>query len=416
MTEEGKIVLDGFITLEGRFLEKVEAAYLMSQNITVRERVETGGYHHDILASDCFSTILYECTGQEKMTPQKIEKLGRDALLIKEAVQNEGEPPLKRVVLVAALNRNSWNDEAREAFEVQREDLEANGLCLEKVEDYDVLFPLLNEGILGFSLIQNKLYPVGPEEYGIRFDKSRGKFRKSFAPIDIDRFKKLPQSFLPSLYWGTFYRELQERWAKEELEEPLSFLKFWYPHSYGSFGIKFKSAKDMRDLYRKERIFRTKIFGVENYKDNVIVGYWKSIKGHKYPQAYGFASDDYIDRSEISELLGRIYSAIRSYRKSEEWLAEEKWEVYLITASEDWSPQAWWESRKTARGDIYVSERLRGGDLFIDLLNEGILGFAFSDIDYSGKVVDTSNQIKLVGPGIPAIRVKDGKLSRDLLP
>ena len=409
MEEERKIVLDGFISLEGRFLEKVEAAYLMSQHVTVKERLETGGYHHDILASDYSTSTLYECTGQERMTAKKIEKLGRDAFLLKKAIEDEGEPALKKVILVAAVSRNSWDKEATEAFEIQQRDLEANGIGLEKVEDYDVLLPLLSEGILGFALIQNKLYPVGPEEYGIRFDKSKGKFGKGSASLDIDKFKRLPQSFLPSLYWGTFYSELQNQWAKEELEEPLSFLRFWSAYSFGGFGIKFKSAENIRDLYKKTRYVREHAF--EEYKDNVLVGSGWSRK-HIYPTAYGFKSCDYVDRSEVSELLGRIGSAVRTYRdKMDGW--SERFGVHLVTASEDWSPRAWWEARKTAREDIYISEVLRGSDLLMELLNDGILGFAFADVDYTGSVISTTNQVKLVGLGIPAIRLKDSELLRE---
>jgi hypothetical protein len=411
MTDERKIVLDGFITLEGRFLEKLWAAYLMTQYKTVRERLETGGYHHDILFSDGVTSTLCECTGQQQMTPQKIEKLGRDAFLIRDAIRNEGETPLKKVILIAALNRNSWSKEVSETFEIQRGDLDAYDIKLEKAEDYDVLLPLINEGILGFALIQNKLYPVGPEEYGIRFDKSKGEFRRTFASIDIDKFKRLPQSFLPSLYWGTFYKELQEKWAKEELEEPLNFQRFWYPYSYGGFGIKFKSAENMRDLYRNTYYVKRHVF--EDYKDNVLVGVGWSRK-YTYPTAYGFESRDYVDRSEVSTLLGRISSAVRTYRDKRSGTTE-RFGIHVVTASADWTPQAWWEVRKTAREDVYVHEVLRGEDSLIKLLNESILGFAFSDIDYSGNIVDTSNQIKLVGPGIPALRLKDRNLSRELL-
>ena len=45
------------------------------------------------------------------------------------------------------------------------------------------------------------------------------------------------------------------------------------------------------------------------------------------------------------------------------------------------------------------------------LFNNGALGFAFSELDYTGIPIDTANQIKLVCPGILAIRTKEGKFS-----
>jgi hypothetical protein len=58
---------------------------------------------------------------------------------------------------------------------------------------------------------------------------------------------------------------------------------------------------------------------------------------------------------------------------------------------------------------------LRGGQLLIEPLNHGTLGFAFADLDY-GNIKETNNHIKLVGPGIPALRVKEGKLTVQPVP
>ena len=122
MAEERKIVLDGFITLEGRFLEKLWAAYLMSKGERVCERCESGGYHHDVLTQTYYST-LYECTGQKHMTSDKINKLVNDAAQIKDALLKEGEPPLKKVKLVSCLNRDSWSDEAKKTFDLAEKSL-----------------------------------------------------------------------------------------------------------------------------------------------------------------------------------------------------------------------------------------------------------------------------------------------------
>jgi hypothetical protein len=402
MAEEKKIVLDGFITLEGRFLEKLWAAYLFNKGEKVCERYETGGFHHDVLTQGYDST-LYECTGQKEITTAKIDKLVNDASQIKDAIQKEGEQPLKSVKLVVSLNRNSWGEGARKTFDLAQNSLKRIGLSLERIEDYDVLYPLLYEGILGFAFIQNRLYPIGPEEYGIRYDKGKQghPFVKRFSPIKIEEFKQLPQSFLPSLYWGEFYRQLQERWAEEELESKLSF--FWEKYSYGGFGIKWRSSQDMRELYKRTSYIHSYL--AEDHEDNALLQHSWS-KKHDFYNVYVFDNRDELDRKEISELLGMLATAAEAYRQKGYGEAE-LYFGHIITSTEDWSPRAWWEARETAREDlkIHKSEILRGGDVLIKLLNEGILGFAFSELDYA------ANQIKLVGPGIPAIRIKEGKLS-----
>ena len=400
--------MDGFITLEGRFLEKLWAAYLFSKGEKVCKRYETGGFHHDVLTQDHDST-LYECTGQKEMTNAKINRLVNDASQIKDAIQKEGEQPLTSVKLVASLSRNSWGNGTRKTFDLAQNSLKRIGLSLERIEDYDVLYPLLYEGILGFAFIQNRLYPIGPEEYGIRYDNGRERdpFVKGLSSVKIEQFKLLPQSFLPSLYWGEFYRQLQERWADEELEAKLSF--FWEKYTYGGFGIKWRSSQDMRELYKRTSYIRS--FSAEDYEGNALLQYSWS-KKHDFYNVYVFDHRDELDRSQISELLGMLATAAESYRQKGYGEAE-RYFGHIITSTEDWTPKAWWEARRTAREDIkiYDSDILRGGDVLIKLLNEGLLGFAFADIDSAGNVVDINNRIKLVGPGIPAIRIKEGKLS-----
>lgn len=410
MEEERKIVLDGFITLEGRFLEKLWAAYLMSKGETVCERYETGGIHHDVLTQSYDSHTLYECTGQERFTAEKINRLRRDALLIKQEINKEtASRPLKKVVLISSTNRNLRDNEAKATFERAKTQLFRSGLTLESVDDYDVLYPLLYEGLLGFALIENKLYPVGPEEYGIRYDKNKKyePFARGISFIDIEKFKRLPQSFLPSLYWGTFYRELQERWAKEEEEFPLSF-----SHSY-SFGISWKTAKDMRDLYKQDlsQLSRTII---DDFEDSAFVEWSWSRKKYNFFNVYVCDSKNkFLDRADISALVGKIMDAAEDYRQKHEYTAKERFSGYLVTSSEDWSAEAWWQARETGTEELTIdaSNILRGSNLLIKLLNRGILGFAFAEPEeYTGNVKHTTNQIKLVGPGIPAIRLKDSEL------
>ena len=406
--ENKKIILNGFNTLEGPFLEKIWAAYLLKIGKNVVERYETGGYHHDVLVKEYSQSILYECTGQKEMTEQKINKLRADTFKIAKEIEKMGEPPLKKVILVSATARNSWKPKVIETFNNARDDLREHGFELQKIEDNDILYCLVKEGILGFRLIQNRLYPVGPEDYGIRFDKERRIFVYDKCKINMTEFKRLPQSFLPSLYWGTYYRELVEECMDPSEGKSYSF---WETYSFGGFGITWKSTEDLAYLYniydrRHDREWTTEIYEGVGY-----IHEWKSRRRNYYYSARIFDTSPYITRDKIAEILGKLMEMVHSFRKNREYLKDKSFSYKIITSSEDWSPRAWWEARISAREDLWSSEIKRGTEVYLDLLNSGLIGITY--LYLYDKYNSEPNHIKFVGPNIPAIRLKGNELMKE---
>lgn len=403
-----KIILDGFNTLEGPFLEKIWAAYLLKKGKNVVERYETGGYHHDVLVNEYSQSILYECTGQKEMTEEKINKLRADTFKIAKEMEKEGDPPLKKVVLISATARNSWREKVIETFRNAKDDLKDHGFELEKIEDNDILYQLIYEGILGFRLVQNRLYPVGPEDYGMRFDKDKKKFVYDKCKLDMTKFKRLPQSFLPSLYWGTYYRDLLEECL--DPSEGKSF-SFWETCSYGGFGIRWKSTGDLAYVYNMYDRRHDREWTTEIYKDVGYIHQWKSRRRHYYYSARIFDTSAYITRDKIAEIQGKLMEMVYSHRKGKEYLKNKPFSYKIITSSEDWSPRAWWEARISAREDLWSSDIKRGTEVYLELLNSGLLGITYL---YLYDTYDCEqNHIKLVGPGISAIRVMDGELIKE---
>jgi hypothetical protein len=49
----------------------------------------------------------------------------------------------------AATIRDAWDDKTKDAFNLQQWNLRASGIAVERVRDYDVVLPILNEAILG---------------------------------------------------------------------------------------------------------------------------------------------------------------------------------------------------------------------------------------------------------------------------
>lgn len=189
-------------------------------------------------------------------------------------------------------------------------------------------------------------------------------------------------------------------------------LSFWERYSYGGFGIKWKNTQDMRELY-KRTAYLSRFPTPEDYGSNALLqSSWS--RRRDYYDVYVFDESDELDRDKISILLGTMATAVEAYREKGYGEAVPYF-GHIITSTEDWSPKAWWEVRGTKRQDIRIqTDVLCGSSLLIKLLNEGIIGFAFADIDYYGNIQRTTNQIKLVGPGIPAIRLKEGKLVAEL--
>ena len=102
---------------------------------------------------------------------------------------------------------------------------------------------------------------------------------------------------------------------------------------------------------------------------------------------------------------------IHSYRKGKEYLKNEPFSYKIITSSEDWSPRAWWEARISAREDLRALDIERGTEVYLKLLNNGLLGITYLYLYETYNI--EPNHIKFVGPGIPAIRLIDGKLIKE---
>lgn len=383
------IKLVNSISLEGPFLEKVWAAYQLMNYREVVPRYETLGTHHDVLVKLSSHHILYECTGQYPMTRDKINRLRNDAFDLADRLTRLNEPPLKEVVLVSSCLRNAWSEDVRGTFENARKDLEkSKGIKLYSIEDYDLLYELIRSGVLGLRLIDNRIYFIGPDDYGIRFDREKKEFIKDFSKLDMQRFYQIPHSFLPSHYWEQRYRKLIE----ESMEGKLEGTPLWtYEWQYG---VSFEGAKDFKNVH--ESIYRDgERFNSEALlsDDKGYVRRWWS-RRYSYYEVHIFDVNQFVSRDVVSALKGYAMELMRKIRDSEDYLEGQKFTIYIYSASESWSPLAWAEAQSMAREDVEKVYVKRGNESLLELLNQGALGLAYRE----------KNQITLVGPKQPAIR------------
>ncbi|MCL0099224.1 hypothetical protein M1O16_05280 [Dehalococcoidia bacterium] len=394
MAAEMNIVFDGSITLEGPFLEQVWAAYLLSQGKEVVARYDTLGTHHDVLVKSYDSHILYECTGQAEMTSEKIDRLQSDAFDLAKKLSMLGEPPLKEVVLVIA-NSSPFPPAAKETFELTKERLAKTGqIKLSTVESYDVLSKLLLSGVLGIRLIDNKVYFIGPEDFGIRWDGNQQQYIQGLSNIPFRRFHELPHSFLPSHYWEQRYRQLFEEALKEALEIPPGIYAYYYQE-----GIKWRNAQDMCVVYEHLENRSPRAY-VMLSDDRGFVANYRSRRRNDYYSVYVFHAGEKVDRIIASELRGYGGRLITKTKKTGDYLEGESFSLNICSDTESWSPLAWAEAHYITMPDISHIYVKRGNDVLTMCLNYGVLGFAYK----------TKNQITLVGPGILGIRRKENKL------
>jgi len=71
-TSKKLIEFDGSLILQGPFLEQVWAVHLMAQGKKVVAKTSTYSVHYDIPVEDYDGYEVYECTGQETITPEKV--------------------------------------------------------------------------------------------------------------------------------------------------------------------------------------------------------------------------------------------------------------------------------------------------------------------------------------------------------
>lgn len=297
---------------------------------------------------------------------------------------------MKRAVLVTASLADAWEPSAKQRFEEMKGILSAKGIAVELKEGGEVLNFLLNTGVLGFSVIQNRVYPLGPEEYGVRYDRSKKEFVYGVAPgLDLQRYRTLPQSFIPSLFWGTYYQDKQREWAKEEMETEDTFpMKFWDQYAFKYEGIRFVNSSQLRALFRHTR--RIKNYSYDDFENDLLVGFSWSRK-HDYPGGYAFDCSDYVELGRVKELMGKIQRAAFSWRQKRG--SSDRMRFQIVSSCSEWSPEAWAEAGHGYRDYIDMDIPIRGDKCLWELLNAGLLGFAFSK----------ENKIVLVGPERPAV-------------
>jgi hypothetical protein len=390
---EPVIEFSGRLSLEGPLLESVFAAYLMSRGYKVVDRIETRGIQHDILVESYDGYVFYECTGQESITEQKVNRFLFDIFRLDEVLRESYGKGLVKAVFVVAVAEDGWMEDARKALEYVKSKVKERINCdVEVLSGMNLLRELISSGVLGIRLHKNRVYFAGPEDYGIRYLPSRREFCLSTAPINLDEFRKKPYSFLPSHYWDRYYQQLY-REAMEEKKEEWSNQYDIFSYAFYE-GLELKKVEDLVNLYKKYEETLTNQIIIATGDRYLTIHSWS--RKHDYYSLHIFSTDSIIDRSSAKAMIGLAPRLIDEAKGSRSMT--EPFSLHIYTLTEDWSTAAWNEVHEKMpeplKADISYVGVIRGNDLLIPLLNKGILGFRFR----------RKNEITLVGPGVEAVR------------
>ncbi len=373
-------------------MESITALHLMTTGHNIVPRRSSYGVHHDILVEVYDGYIFYECTGQSKITVEKIDKFRNDALKLKERLEKIEGKTLKKCVFVAAVDKGSWSQRSREAFKETAERLEDEDCEVELFEGIELLKQLMLSGSLGFRLYLNRVYFAGPEDYAIRFDREQEEFRVMYPKILLESFRKTPFSALPSHYWEMFYQSRLIDALRKEYEELLEPLWTYY----GYPGLKWKSVQDLIACYKEYLCSLPREYASEIGEEDWLFATWRSRRGNWHYELHGFSIEEIVDKRTSGSLCGRADALVQKLKKDGRIPEEEKVGVHIHTFTDCWTAGGWngfHERLEAFEKEAYLFAE-RGNEILMKLLNRGILGIRFKE----------KNLITLSGPEIPAIR------------
>jgi len=392
MDEEKFIELEGSMILEGPFLELIMASYLLSKGENIVPRLETGGISHDILVKRANGFVLYECTGQRDIGESKIDKFHYDILELDDVLKKLEGKGIIEAVFVTSTKDDAWQNSAKESLLHLKDSIKRRiGATVTVISGLNLFKELISSGVLGLRLVRGKIHFAGPEDYAIRYDPTGGRFKMSFAPLDLVRFRELPYSFLPSHYWESYYRDLYQEEA-EDKNEPLTIWSYIYDE-----GVKWNSVEEVTRAYYEYLRSNPRTYILER-GGNYLLEVYSSRRRNNYYSIHMFSSDAKFNLKVARELAGKAVRLIDDIKRSREHLVDELFSIYIHSTTEDWTPKAWAEVRKkipeALRKEISHINAERGNDLLQKMLNCGILGLKLK----------SRNELTLVGPGVKAIR------------
>lgn len=364
----------GYLTLEGPLLEMAYAALCISRGENVVPRYETLGVIHDVLVEEKEGYAFCECAGQPEITEEKLKLFEKEVLDLDKKLAEMGEKCVRSARFISMVGSGEWREESRDLLEEIRQKFADNSIELVIENPKKTLYELISRSIIGLRIMDNKVFFVGPGEWAVRYDAKSSRFKFGESDIEFEKFRKMPQSFLPRDYWTRRYRESFVEYALSSMESIPEWFSWEYPNS---FGIRWNS----RDQIRKAIMASEEKSGrkIVEESDDGFITLTQIKKMNYYTASVVYHSDRIIKESgpEIERSFSKlIESAIENSTISLE--GDILYRIYTDTVT--FSPN-FWSTVKDRVYDGHVEQpgMKRGDDVILETLNSGVIGFKLAN-------------------------------------
>lgn len=361
--------LEGALTIEGPLLEMAYAALCVARGEEVVPRLETLGVYHDVFIKGSKGHVFCECDGQGDLSEQKVLLFREEVLKLNSLLKSGDQAPITEARFIVMLDRKNWGEDVNTAMENVREEFEKSSIKLVVIEPKRLLYDLISTSVLGFILVDNHIILVGPGHWAIRYNLSVSRFMFGESTIDLDRFRRLPQSFLARDYWNERHKEIYAEYADISQESLPEWFTWKFPEK---FGIRWKSSGQMARGILKAYSRNGRIIVHTDEKGFVSM---RKLKKNSYYTANLVYNSDLIGAEEAVEIDSEFSRLVEDFRKSGSMSEDLDFYFRIFTDTITFSHMYWTEARfKTHDGEVSYTEIHRGDDVLIEILNSGDLG------------------------------------------
>lgn len=393
----------GHLTLEGPLLEMAYTALCISRGEKVVPRYETLGVIHDLLIEEKEGYVFCECVGQPEISTDKLKSFEEEVNELRGKLLEMGEKSIKSARFVSMVGAAEWSDEAKNLFEAIKQRFDSNSIGLEVENPKKILYEFVSRSIVGLRIMDNKVFFVGPGEWAVRYDAKNSRFKFGESEIDFEKFRKMPQSFLPRDYWTRRYKDSFVEYAISSKESIPEWFSWEFPTS---FGIRWASMDQIKKaIMSAEEKMGRRI--VEETDDGFIT--LTQIKKMNYYTATVIYHSERVLKQGGPEIEKSFSRLIENAIKNSAINLEDGILYRIYTDTVTFSPN-FWSTVKDRVYDGHVEQPAikRGDDVLLETLNSGVIGFKLTSGRITLSMEEGKNTLMLEGGALKWETEKEG--------
>lgn len=381
----------GNLTLEGWLLEMAYAALTLSRGDKIVPRYETLGVVHDVLIEKDDGYVFCECVGEHSVSLEKLDLFENSILTLNTRFRDFNSDKLvKTARLVSVSDPSTWEKPQKDRLDEITRRLGENSVEVAIESGKRLVYDIISKGIIGFGMIDNKIFFAGPNEHAIRYDPASSVFRYSECPIDYGAFRKLPQSFLPRDYWSQRYRDVFEESAASEYEAIPEWLSWEFPDR---FGISWKSNGQMKESLKEVLVKRGAQVVFESAGGFLS---YRKISKDEYYNANVVHSGSQMHRNDGFMIRDDLATLMKSAKTRSVISSDTNAYLRIFTDTTTFSPDYWSTlGYSSYNGKVVYPEIVRGDEVLMDSLNYGILGIKLRENRITLSTSDSPDVMKV---------------------